>query len=177
MEEIIELDPRRKVRLPKARRPYPNPFTPDEIERLLCATAVSEYPCRDAAILLTVLHTGLRVSELCSLDDQDWQTGRRLGRKRAIGDTLAIWGKGPRERGDEPGPMFLSGKTGEGLTISASSPSHRTVRGDCQRASPPLSQDICDVLRPGTRGKRLRAMCPHGLGASGAGAALRAAGG
>ena len=46
---------------------------------------------RDLAILLTLRHTGLRVSELCSLRVDSIQLSERKGQ-------LQVWGKGTKHR-------------------------------------------------------------------------------
>ena len=51
-------------RMPKATS---EPLTPDEVERVLAAARSARHGVRDHAMLLTLYHHGLRVSELCRL--------------------------------------------------------------------------------------------------------------
>lgn len=140
-EELLDLCPFRKIRMPRTPRPRPVPLSDLEIHKLL-VTARSpdgrgrrELGRRDVAIVMVLATTGLRVSELCSLDLADWQAGRRVRKKSSIGGTLRVWGKGAKERivalpaaadaaiadyvanerGTDPGPLFLS-RCGDRLT-------------------------------------------------------------
>ncbi len=48
------------------------PLTSDEIEQLLsCQNQLTALGCRDIALLVTFLDTGLRLSELCGLHSED----------------------------------------------------------------------------------------------------------
>ena len=106
------------VRLEQQIRP---PFSPDEIQRLLDSLDGSTLPgCRNYALILFLLDSGVRVSECVSirLDDVDWERQRALVREtknkhdrwvgfgertaRAIGDYVE------RFRGDRPGELFLT---------------------------------------------------------------------
>ncbi len=78
------------VRLDQQIRP---PFSPDEIQRLLGSLDQTSLPgCRNHALILFLLDTGVRVSECVSirLDDVDWE--RRRGLVRETTNTHDLWG-------------------------------------------------------------------------------------
>jgi len=93
-------------------------FTKEQVRAILATCGRDFYGMRDRAILLTLLDTGLRASELCSLSlsDVDWTN-----------QTFRVFGKGSRERsvpfgqavrsalssylakrGDADGPLFVN---------------------------------------------------------------------
>lgn len=94
----------RRVSRPRPRRTQPEPYTADEIRSLLDAAEYSApwigryqgarsrraTALRDRAIMLLLLDSGLRASEICALrlDDYDRRTGRAVVRH----------GKGDKER-------------------------------------------------------------------------------
>ena len=76
---FLDSSPMDKIKAPVARADQVQPFTPDQIEALYQAARRSRHPRRDEAILLFLLDTGLRASELCSLKMKDIDiNGRRL---------------------------------------------------------------------------------------------------
>ena len=78
------------LKLPKAPANLIEPLTTAEIERLLsCQNPLTALGCRNIAILVLLLDTGLRVSELCGLrtDDAHIEEGY-----------LKVMGKGSKER-------------------------------------------------------------------------------
>jgi integrase/recombinase XerD len=96
---------RNQVRQPEFTRRKPDPFTSHEIKRLLTGVARDAggarraTAARDYALLLTLLDTGLRVSELCALTiaDYDAEQGRlhvRHGKGRGGGkERFVVVGK------------------------------------------------------------------------------------
>ncbi len=86
---------RGRVAQPRVRRQQPEPYTHENVKRMIEACDQTDTWCtmpgvrtrratakRDRAILLTLLDTGLRASELCALriEDYDKQTGRLIVR-------------------------------------------------------------------------------------------------
>ncbi|MDL4818854.1 tyrosine recombinase XerC [Actinomadura opuntiae] len=87
---LLQDDPGLLLGTPKKRRDLPGVLTQDDAARLL-DTMDAEGPMgfRDLAVLELLYGTGVRVSELCGLDIDDLDTGRR---------TIRVLGKGDRER-------------------------------------------------------------------------------
>lgn len=81
-EGILPHFMRGRVPQPKAERRAIEPYSADEVKRLLAACeraadgATRSTALRDAAIVLTLLDGGLRVSELCALNIRDYDDGR-----------------------------------------------------------------------------------------------------
>jgi len=89
-EGFCQTNPAVNVEKLKAKTPVVETFTAEQVEELLrVCRSRSFLDARDAAILLLLLDTGLRASELCSLtvDDLDWTA-----------QTLTVIGKGDRVR-------------------------------------------------------------------------------
>jgi len=87
-------DPGASLGSPKARKPLPPALDAAEARALLEAAAVhagdgSTVGLRDVAILELLYATGIRVGELCGLDVDDVDRGRRVVR---------VFGKGRKER-------------------------------------------------------------------------------
>jgi len=78
------------VKLPKAPVRIIQPLTPEEVDRLIAAqNPLTALGCRGVAILVTLLDSGLRVSELCGLRFNDAHVEQGY---------LKVMGKGGRER-------------------------------------------------------------------------------
>lgn len=89
-ERLIQADPCSRVPAPRLGRPLPKSLSEGEVERLLDAPAVSEpLGLRDRAMLEVLYATGLRVSELVTLEIG--QINQRQG-------VVRITGKGNKER-------------------------------------------------------------------------------
>jgi integrase/recombinase XerD len=67
-EGRLQADPFASVKLAKLPRRIPEPFSDEEVKLLLKVTRHTRDPQRNKAILLILLDSGLRVSELVSLD-------------------------------------------------------------------------------------------------------------
>ena len=106
------------VRLEQQIRP---PFSPDDIQRLLGSLDRTDLPgCRNHALILFLLDTGVRVSECVSvrLEDVDWERRRVLVREtknkhdRWVGfgerTAQAMRDYVERFRGDRSGELFLT---------------------------------------------------------------------
>lgn len=76
-EGVLQHDAMRNVAMPKLDRAILPSFTADELRALLDACQHSQNQERDAAILLVLLDSGVRASELCHLNigDVDMHTG------------------------------------------------------------------------------------------------------
>ena len=67
-EDIIDANPFERVKIPRSPRKVIPTFSDSQIQELLNAiNPGTAKGYRDRAIILTLLDTGLRVSELCSL--------------------------------------------------------------------------------------------------------------
>jgi site-specific recombinase XerD len=88
---ILADDPGPLLGTPKSGRPLPKVLRLDEAAALLDTAADSDDPqeLRDRAVLELLYASGLRVGELCGLDVDDLDDGRR---------TVRVLGKGARER-------------------------------------------------------------------------------
>lgn len=75
LERHVERDPSAELQLPRLPRQLPHSLSREEVERLLAAPHDLGTPKgrRDAAMLMTLYATGLRVSELCGLRLADVQ--------------------------------------------------------------------------------------------------------
>ncbi|MFF0522674.1 tyrosine recombinase XerC [Actinomadura nitritigenes] len=128
---LLENDPGLLLGTPKKHRDLPGVLTQDDAARLL-DTMDAEGPMglRDLAVLEVLYGTGVRVSELCGLDIDDLDTGRR---------TIRVLGKGNRER-----------------TVPVGEPAVRAVE-DWLRAGRPAvaTEDSGPALFLGARGGRL----------------------
>jgi site-specific recombinase XerD len=88
-EEMIETNVVTRIRTPKVEQKIIEPLNDQEIRKLIdeCRKGESLHPKRDLAIVLTLLDTGVRASELCGATLADWQEKR-----------LKVYGKGRKER-------------------------------------------------------------------------------
>lgn len=125
-EGDLAASPMRQVRMPKLPKDVLDPFGPDDVAALLTAC---EY-VRDRAIVLTLLDTGVRASELLAFNvsDLDALTGaikvrRGKGRKFRIvfagGQTRRALAVYLAERGsaDSNAPLFVTLTTGTRLSF------------------------------------------------------------
>jgi len=89
-EEIVSANPIEKISSPKLDKRLPSFLTLEEVERLLNAPDLSTpLGQRDRALLELLYASGLRVSELVSLD---------LGQIDLDTNEIRVWGKGLKER-------------------------------------------------------------------------------
>ncbi len=86
---LLPTDPGLLLAAPKAQRPLPDVLRTDETERLLAFEGDDVVDQRDRLALELLYATGVRVAELCGLDLDDVDQGRRLVR---------VLGKGRKER-------------------------------------------------------------------------------
>jgi integrase/recombinase XerC len=128
---ILDTDPGLLLGTPKRQRDLPDVLTQDDAARLLdTMDAQGPIGLRDLAVLEVLYGTGVRVSELCSLDIDDLDTGRR---------TIRVLGKGGRER-----------------TVPVGEPAVRAVQDWLRAGRPALAtEDSGPALFLGARGGRL----------------------
>jgi len=88
-QEVLDVSPRERMKVPRPLADQIRPFSPDQIEALLQAARRTRYPKRDEAIVLLLLDTGMRASELCSLHLCDVDMDTRA---------LNVLGKGNKRR-------------------------------------------------------------------------------
>lgn len=90
-EGLVRDDPTATLDAPRVRKRLPRTLAPDEIERLLAAPTGEEGAkgLRDAALLEVLYATGMRVTELVSLDVED---------VNLASGTVRCFGKGAKER-------------------------------------------------------------------------------
>lgn len=118
-EGVLEASPMERIPVPTSRADQIQPFTPGQVEALIAAAKRSRQSRRDEALVLFMLDTGLRASEVCAITMRDVDTsGRRctvLGKgnkHRAVFfgklTARALWmylKEEPREPSD---PLFVS---------------------------------------------------------------------
>jgi len=89
-EGDLEASPMARVAMPRLQKRVPAPFSPDDVAALLDACdRKSLRGARDYAMILTLLDTGLRAAEFCSL--QVGSVDRRSG-------LIIVMGKGGKQR-------------------------------------------------------------------------------
>jgi len=118
-EEDYDATPMRKIAAPIDRPDHIQPFTTDQVEALLAATRRSKHARRDEAILLFLLDTGVRVSEMCQICMRNLDMRGRSVVVQGKGDktrqvhfgkrmSKALWQYLRQEERDEDSPVFLS---------------------------------------------------------------------
>jgi integrase/recombinase XerD len=128
---LIEENPSLAVKAPRWQDNRPDPFTQEEV-KLLADAALSggwdQLRRRNRAIIVVLVDTGVRASELLSLDlcdldlkrDRLWVVGKgNKGRHVPFSFTAKRWIlRYLVDRGDDPGPLFLSFRN-DTITYSA----------------------------------------------------------
>jgi integrase/recombinase XerD len=125
-EGALSLSPMKRIPVPVDRPDTIQPFTDAQVEALLAAARKSRQPKRDESLLLFLLDTGVRASELCSLQFMHIDmSAKRATVEGKGGKTRPVYfGRTTaralfaylKEDGREPGdPLFISERT-EALT-------------------------------------------------------------
>ena len=89
-EDLVDDNPFDRIKIPKAPNKVIPVFTGEQLNRLFSTIDItSECGQRDYTVIVTLLDTGIRCSEL---------TGLRLGDVNLESRLLKVWGKGSKER-------------------------------------------------------------------------------
>ncbi|WP_238419097.1 tyrosine recombinase XerC [Gordonia sp. 'Campus'] len=134
-EGIMSTDPSQRLKAPKAHRTLPAVLAPAQADAALAAAVAEREPddpiaLRDSVILELLYASGIRVGELCGLDVDDVDTGRRVVR---------VIGKGDKER-----------------SVPYGEPAARAIDAWLSRGRPLLATDRSDAaLLLGAQGGRL----------------------
>ncbi len=88
-EEEIVRNPMDRIKPPIDRPDQIQPFTDEEVRRMMSVAKKTSNPKRDEAVLMVLLDGGLRASELCNLKVEDLNLDAR---------TLHVEGKGGKSR-------------------------------------------------------------------------------
>ena len=134
-EGIMATDPSQRLKAPKAHRTLPAVLAPGQADAAIVATAQDRDPddpiaLRDRLILELLYASGIRVGELCGLDVDDIDTGRRI---------LRVIGKGDKER-----------------SVPYGEPAAKAIDEWLRRGRPALATDASGpALLLGARGGRL----------------------
>ena len=128
-EELIEANPMGRVKAPTARTENKQPISDENVIKLLHAAKNSTSNLRDEALLLLLLDTGLRASEICSLQIGDIDVQARSFKVVGKGNKIRMGHFGcstlkslfrylrSRKRAATDEPLFLSRKGGK-LTVN-----------------------------------------------------------
>ena len=100
-EGLLDTEPLKNVKAPRIPNDQIQPFSDEQVTMLLSGARNGPVPQRDEAILLILLDSGMRVSELCQLNCGDADRGE--GR-------LWVTGKGNKRR-----PVFIGKETRRAL--------------------------------------------------------------
>ena len=131
----VDIDPMTNISAPSGAARLPRVLRADEIHQLLGLLAGSparlDRPttrsrCRDVTVLELLYGSGLRVSELCSLDDASVDLSRRR---------LSVWGKGNKQRIvpiSEPAADVLSAWLAGGSIGVRANRSHQESPAGCR---------------------------------------------
>jgi integrase/recombinase XerC len=130
---LLADDPAARLKVPKTRRTLPAVLRQDQA---LAAMSAAKSGCqqgdplalRDRLIVELLYATGVRVSELCGLDIDDVDTGRRVLRVLGKGDKQRTAPFGEPAADAESGPALLLGARGRRLDVrQARTVVHQTV--------------------------------------------------
>src|SRR5215212_5725224 len=127
-EELVERDPFHRVKAPKVPRLVKPHLSSQELAKVLATARTNRNAFRDEAVILFILDTGARASEVCGLraDAIDWSSGiARLygkGQKEryvpfSVHTAKAMQRYGLRNRKGD-GPTFFQSEEGDLLTKS-----------------------------------------------------------
>ncbi|HXT00337.1 MAG TPA: tyrosine-type recombinase/integrase [Elusimicrobiota bacterium] len=116
-EGLIADDPMERVERPRRERVLIRPFSPEQASRLIAGPdARTSHGLRDRAMMMLMLDSGLRISELLSLE---------AGRVDWLNCNAIVMGKGRKERS-----VPFSAKTAQALLEYAQSRSNSPIKSD-----------------------------------------------
>ncbi len=128
-EELIEANPMKRIKAPIARTETKQPISDEHVTALLQAARNSTNKKRDEALLLLLLDTGLRASEVCSLKVEDVDLTTRSFKVCGKGNKIrvAYFGQATlkslvgylRKRRAEPHEPLFASRTGGALTANS----------------------------------------------------------
>lgn len=128
-EGMIEGNPMKRLKAPVARTETKQPIAAEHITALLQAARNSSHKKRNEALLLLLLDTGLRASEVCSLKVEDIDLTTRSFRVCGKGNKIrvAYFGQATlkslvsylRSRRAEPREPLFASRTGGALTANS----------------------------------------------------------
>jgi len=118
-EKGLDVSPMSALKAPIARPDQIQPFTADQQRALLTAAKKSRYSARNVALVLFLLDTGARASELCALRYRDLALSERScrvlgkgGKERTVcfgaETTGALWSMLRTHTREEEEPLFLA---------------------------------------------------------------------
>lgn len=117
-EGCVKVNPMERVEKPKRRKVIIQTVTAAQVEALLRTCGRDFYGVRDKALLLTLLDSGLRASELCGLklDDVNLEEQTALVLGKGDKERIVPFGASVKaalvsylnRRGDDHGPMFVN---------------------------------------------------------------------
>lgn len=95
IEQLIEGNPAKEIAKPKKARRHPPALSPEEMRRLIHAAVEHSRPSerlRNWTLIAFMFHTGLRISEVCSLREAD------IRYREGLPYAVRVIGKGDKER-------------------------------------------------------------------------------
>ena len=93
---VLDVSPLKTLKPPVHRDDQIQPFTAKQIESLLSAAKKCRNSVREEAIILLLLDTGARASEICGLSVSDFNTSERTIRVKGKGNTFRVLHLTPR---------------------------------------------------------------------------------
>ncbi len=155
----LSVSPMTLISGPVCRADQIQPFTEAQIESLLAAARQAKNPRRDEAILILLLDTGIRASELCGLKHRDMDmTEKRItvlgkgGKKRTIyfgqRATKALWTYLRDKPIEDDAPLFPSERStarGEHLSRFGLRDMIERIAGRTQDTNVPVSGVRCSA--------------------------------
>ncbi len=126
----LTISPMTLIKAPVCRADQIQPFTQDQLEAILAAARQTQNPRRDEAIIMLLLDTGIRASELCGLKQKDLDLNEKRitvlgkgGKRRSVyfghQSTKALWAHLRGKETEEEAPLFPSERAeGKGAHLS-----------------------------------------------------------